>query len=72
MFDLRGCMLQCTHSGGLFAPVITSRMYADSQHILIIQIPGVTVPISHLPLLVLALIVNQFIHEFGHALTAAL
>ncbi|KAF9809340.1 hypothetical protein IEO21_07442 [Rhodonia placenta] len=35
-------------------------------------IPGVTVPISHLPLLVLALVANQFIHELGHALTAAL
>lgn len=70
-FGLLSCMLQCTHNGET-APVVTARMYADSQHVLFIQIPGVTVPISHLPLLVLALVANQFIHELGHALTAAL
>ncbi|KAI0946861.1 hypothetical protein AcW1_010198 [Taiwanofungus camphoratus] len=35
-------------------------------------IPGITVPLSHLPLLLLALLFSQVIHEAGHALTAAL
>ncbi|KAH7919843.1 hypothetical protein BV22DRAFT_1099015 [Leucogyrophana mollusca] len=35
-------------------------------------IPGVTVPISDLPLILLALCASQFVHEFGHAITAAL
>ncbi|KIK93106.1 hypothetical protein PAXRUDRAFT_145793 [Paxillus rubicundulus Ve08.2h10] len=35
-------------------------------------IPGVTVPFSHLPLILLALGVSQIIHEAGHAITAAL
>ncbi|KAI0946862.1 hypothetical protein AcW1_010198 [Taiwanofungus camphoratus] len=36
------------------------------------KIPGITVPLSHLPLLLLALLFSQVIHEAGHALTAAL
>jgi S2P endopeptidase len=35
------------------------------------QIPGVTLPLRHLPTLILALVVNQLIHELGHALSAA-
>ncbi|GJE92322.1 hypothetical protein PsYK624_084760 [Phanerochaete sordida] len=35
-------------------------------------IPGVTLPMSHLPLLLLALFVCQVIHEAGHAITAAM
>ncbi|KIJ60749.1 hypothetical protein HYDPIDRAFT_98042 [Hydnomerulius pinastri MD-312] len=35
-------------------------------------IPGVTVPLSHLPLIILALCVSQIVHEAGHAITAAL
>ncbi|XAO25103.1 hypothetical protein I312_103912 [Cryptococcus bacillisporus CA1280] len=35
-------------------------------------IPGLTVPWSHMPCLVLALVVNQLIHELGHALSASL
>ncbi|WVR09081.1 hypothetical protein IAU60_006142 [Kwoniella sp. DSM 27419] len=35
-------------------------------------IPGVTIPLNHLPTLVLALVLNQLIHEFGHAISAAL
>ncbi|KAK8843331.1 hypothetical protein IAR55_006986 [Kwoniella newhampshirensis] len=35
-------------------------------------IPGITIPLSHLPTLVLAFVVNQLIHEFGHAISAAL
>jgi hypothetical protein len=37
-----------------------------------IKIPGITRPLSHLPILSLALLVNQGIHEVGHALSAAL
>ncbi|CEL54538.1 Membrane-bound transcription factor site-2 protease OS=Cricetulus griseus GN=MBTPS2 PE=2 SV=1 [Rhizoctonia solani AG-1 IB] len=33
-------------------------------------IPGVTVPLSHIPILFGALLVNQVIHEAGHAFTA--
>lgn len=36
------------------------------------QLPGVTVPLSHLPILLFALFVSQAIHEVGHAITAAL
>ncbi|KAH7911755.1 hypothetical protein BJ138DRAFT_1084989 [Hygrophoropsis aurantiaca] len=35
-------------------------------------IPGVTVPISHLPLIIFALCISQILHEHGHAITAAL
>ncbi|GMK56009.1 hypothetical protein CspeluHIS016_0210650 [Cutaneotrichosporon spelunceum] len=35
-------------------------------------IPGVTTPLSHLPTLVLALVLAQLVHEAGHALSAAL
>lgn len=35
-------------------------------------IPGVTTPLSDLPTLLLALVINQLIHELGHALSAAL
>ncbi|WWC91228.1 uncharacterized protein L201_006170 [Kwoniella dendrophila CBS 6074] len=35
-------------------------------------IPGLTMPWTHLPTLILALVVNQLIHEFGHAISAAL
>ncbi|KAL1412161.1 hypothetical protein Q8F55_003168 [Vanrija albida] len=35
-------------------------------------IPGITTPLSHLPTLVLALVVAELIHEAGHALAAAL
>lgn len=36
------------------------------------QIPGVTLPLSHLPILIGALFFSQAIHEAGHALSAAL
>jgi len=36
------------------------------------QIPGVTLPLSHFPLLISALFFSQAIHEAGHALSAAL
>ncbi|ODN74444.1 hypothetical protein L202_06837 [Cryptococcus amylolentus CBS 6039] len=35
-------------------------------------IPGITMPLSHLPALLLALVFNQLVHELGHALSAAL
>ncbi|CAA7262563.1 unnamed protein product [Cyclocybe aegerita] len=35
-------------------------------------IPGVTVPLSHLPLILLAVFLAQAFHELGHALAAAL
>ncbi|KAF8602739.1 hypothetical protein BDV93DRAFT_557216 [Ceratobasidium sp. AG-I] len=33
-------------------------------------IPGVTVPLSHMPVLLMALLVSQVIHEAGHALAS--
>ncbi|KAF8128436.1 hypothetical protein EV363DRAFT_423617 [Boletus edulis] len=35
-------------------------------------IPGLTVPLSHLPLILVALTISQVVHEAGHAITAAL
>ncbi|KAJ7489474.1 hypothetical protein FB451DRAFT_1225027 [Mycena latifolia] len=35
-------------------------------------IPGVTVPLSHLPTILLAVFLSQIIHELGHAVSAAL
>ncbi|KAI5825233.1 hypothetical protein K523DRAFT_251549 [Schizophyllum commune Tattone D] len=35
-------------------------------------IPGVTVPMSHLPLMLLAVLVGQIVHEMGHAAASAL
>lgn len=35
-------------------------------------IPGVTLPLSHLPILICTLFVSQAIHEAGHAVSAAL
>ncbi|KZT51544.1 hypothetical protein CALCODRAFT_521297 [Calocera cornea HHB12733] len=35
-------------------------------------IPGITIPISHLPLMLTALFICQSFHEFGHAISAAL
>ena len=36
------------------------------------QIPGVTTPLHHLPILLGALLATQIFHELGHALAAAL
>ena len=36
------------------------------------QIPGVTTPLSDFPTLLLALVINQLVHELGHAISAAL
>ncbi|KAG6833021.1 hypothetical protein H0H87_012279 [Tephrocybe sp. NHM501043] len=35
-------------------------------------IPGITVPLAHLPLILLAVFLAQIVHELGHALAAAL
>ncbi|KAF9465401.1 hypothetical protein BDZ94DRAFT_1320225 [Collybia nuda] len=35
-------------------------------------IPGMTVPLSHLPLILFAVFLAQIVHEFGHAIAAAL
>ncbi|KAJ7176575.1 hypothetical protein C8R46DRAFT_39915 [Mycena filopes] len=35
-------------------------------------IPGVTVPLNHLPVILLAVFLSQLVHEFGHAVSAAL
>ncbi|KAJ7040818.1 hypothetical protein C8F04DRAFT_1253726 [Mycena alexandri] len=35
-------------------------------------IPGVTVPLNHLPVILLAVFLSQIVHEYGHAVSAAL
>ncbi|KAJ7182585.1 hypothetical protein C8R43DRAFT_7552, partial [Mycena crocata] len=35
-------------------------------------IPGITVPLGHLPVILLAVFLSQIIHELGHAVSAAL
>ena len=35
------------------------------------QIPGVTVPVAHFPIILLAVFLSQIFHEFGHVLAAA-
>ncbi|KAG9063082.1 Membrane-bound transcription factor site-2 protease [Linnemannia hyalina] len=43
----------------------------DSDMVLIPMIPGVTLPLSHLPYYLIALLVSGVIHEAGHAIAAA-
>ncbi|KAG0294068.1 Membrane-bound transcription factor site-2 protease [Linnemannia gamsii] len=43
----------------------------DSEMVLIPMIPGVTLPLSHLPYYLIALLVSGVIHEAGHAIAAA-
>ena len=35
------------------------------------QIPGLTVPLGHLPVVLIAVFISQIVHEFGHAIAAA-
>ncbi|KAF8234469.1 hypothetical protein L208DRAFT_1393838 [Tricholoma matsutake] len=35
-------------------------------------IPGLTVPLAHLPIILIAVFFTQIVHEFGHAIAAAL
>lgn len=35
------------------------------------QIPGVTVPLGHLPVIVIAVFLSQVVHELGHAIAGA-
>ncbi|EIM83886.1 uncharacterized protein STEHIDRAFT_113130 [Stereum hirsutum FP-91666 SS1] len=39
---------------------------------MIVQIPGLTTPLSHLPLLIFSLLTSQIIHEAGHFFSAAI
>ncbi len=36
------------------------------------QIPGLTVPLSHLPIILFGVFISQVIHELGHAIAAAM
>ncbi|KAF9137633.1 Membrane-bound transcription factor site-2 protease [Mortierella sp. GBA39] len=54
------------------APATSStRGSGDSDMVLIPMIPGVTLPLSHLPYYLIALLVSGVIHEAGHAIAAA-
>ncbi|KAF9121240.1 Membrane-bound transcription factor site-2 protease [Mortierella sp. 14UC] len=43
----------------------------ESDMVLIPMIPGVTLPLSHLPYYLIALLVSGIVHEAGHAIAAA-
>jgi S2P endopeptidase len=47
------------------------RVFTDT-HFLTPIIPGVTVPITHLPMILFVVFIGQVIHEAGHAISAAL
>lgn len=51
---------------------ILSHLHYLENLTLFIQIPGVTVPFSHMPIMLLALFVAQCVHELGHAVAAAM
>jgi len=36
------------------------------------QIPGLTVPLNHLPIILFGVFISQVVHEFGHAIGAAM
>jgi len=45
---------------------------SGGQYMLRPIIPGLTAPLSHLPLILLALSIAQIVHEAGHAIAAAM
>lgn len=51
-------------------PFATSGGHHGSRHF--DQIPGITIPLSHFPLLFVSLLLSQVFHEAGHAVCAAL
>ncbi|KAG2038034.1 hypothetical protein BDR03DRAFT_955573 [Suillus americanus] len=46
--------------------------YSRVTHAVNPIIPGLTVPLKHLPLILLSLCISQIVHESGHAVTAAI
>ncbi|KAG1810641.1 uncharacterized protein BJ212DRAFT_1589654, partial [Suillus subaureus] len=46
--------------------------YSKVTHAVNPIIPGLTVPLKHLPLILLSLCISQTVHESGHAITAAI
>jgi len=54
------------------SPSTTASTAPSSELSLQLLIPGLTTPLSHAPLLILALLLAQAFHEFGHALSATL
>ncbi|KAG2336622.1 hypothetical protein BDR05DRAFT_942180 [Suillus weaverae] len=46
--------------------------YSSVTHVVNPIIPGLTVPLKHLPLILLSLCISQIVHECGHAITAAI
>ncbi|KAG1901551.1 uncharacterized protein F5891DRAFT_950498 [Suillus fuscotomentosus] len=46
--------------------------YSRVTHAVNPIIPGLTVPLKHLPLILLSLCISQIVHESGHAITAAI
>lgn len=52
--------------------ILSAHVYGGFSHQPPTQIPGITLPLSHFPILLSALFFSQAIHEAGHALSAAL
>ena len=52
--------------------ILSAHAYGGFSHQPPTQIPGITLPLSHFPMLLSALFFSQAIHEAGHALSAAL
>ena len=56
----------------IYAIVSLAFCYWDVPALMSVQVPGVTVPWSHFPLIIFTLLVAQIIHEAGHFVSAAL
>ncbi|KAG0698419.1 hypothetical protein DFH29DRAFT_1002860 [Suillus ampliporus] len=49
-----------------------AKSYSSTAHAINPIIPGLTVPLKHLPLILFSLCISQIVHESGHAITAAI
>ncbi|KAG1733856.1 uncharacterized protein EDB91DRAFT_624050 [Suillus paluster] len=49
-----------------------TKTYSGTAHAINPIIPGLTVPLTHLPLILFSLCTSQIVHEIGHAITAAI
>ncbi|KAJ7254704.1 hypothetical protein B0H12DRAFT_1114912 [Mycena haematopus] len=53
-------------------PIVCLRQLSCGTHLLLAQIPGWTVPLNHLPVILMAVFLSQIVHELGHIFAAAL
>ncbi len=51
---------------------IVSTLYTGAIEVLtLFQIPGLTAPLGHFPIILIAVFISQIVHEFGHGIAAA-